>query len=384
MPNDDHENAQDKAQDKAREKALTWAALLGKWAEFARSAVALPDEGDGGLVKKAVPDIIALQSSPHALGAIDDHIIRECDGIKGFLKAEFEKMRASIRAQRSDDDAPTATSAQVPEIPLGELIESKRLGEGAFGVVYEGTYYGSKVAIKKLKGTTPLADLRQEADVHYRLDHPSIIKLYGASTVDVSSACLVLELAESSLDDSLHGPLARPPNNEVALWVAYQIACGLAYLHSMNVFHRDLKPKNVLCCRDGRLVLCDFGLAKVKRAAEAGAAATVGLVGTVAYMAPEVFENDPRRDYAKVDVFAFAVVLYELVTCRRPWAEFAPHAIIAAVGRGDRPAMSAAARKAHAKLLVVLEELLARRRAPPAGYRRGRQAPRTLLHGCFR
>ena len=57
----------------------------------------------------------------------------------------------------------------------------------------------------------------------YRLAHPNIIKLYGASTVDVSSACLVLELAESSLDDSLHGPLARPPNNELALWVAYQI-----------------------------------------------------------------------------------------------------------------------------------------------------------------
>lgn len=122
MPNDDHENAHNKAHDKAHEKAMTWAALLGKWAEFARSAVALPDDGDGGLLKKAVPDIIALQSITHALGEIND--LDHDERALGLDRAEI-----GIREHASSINS-TYRGEPMPE-GVSELIDDAMLALAA-------------------------------------------------------------------------------------------------------------------------------------------------------------------------------------------------------------------------------------------------------------
>jgi serine/threonine protein kinase len=143
---------------------------------------------------------------------------------------------------------------------------------------------------------------------------------------------------------------------------ASDIASGMSFLHSKGFIHRDLKSLNVLCTENGRCMIADLGLARrLERAADADAVNTdkkkkknqlslqnsdgyerkhegvTAWAGTAAWMAPEV----TGYDYGpSVDVFSFGVVLWELLTCRIPWAgssyTFA-HLIIRAVLRGERP-----------------------------------------------
>jgi serine/threonine protein kinase len=142
---------------------------------------------------------------------------------------------------------------------------------------------------------------------------------------------------------------------------ASDIACGMSFLHSKGFIHRDLKSLNVLCDEHGKCMIADLGLAKrLERAADAGStgknknknqlslqslddlnerkgAGVTAWAGTAAWMAPEV----TGYDYGpSVDVFSFGVVMWELLTCRIPWASSSytfAHLIIRAVVRGERP-----------------------------------------------
>jgi serine/threonine protein kinase len=197
-----------------------------------------------------------------------------------------------------------------------------KLGQGAMGEVYRATdtKLGRDVAIKLIapalaEDPSRLASFTREAQVLASLNHPNIAAIYG-----VEDHALVMELVEGpTLADRIkQGPI---PLDE-ALRIARQIAEGLAAAHDRGIVHRDLKPANIKLTPDGTVKLLDFGLAKAAAVAAVAPdnAATVALsmvgadaiVGTPAYMAPEQARGLPLD--RRADIWAFGVVLYEMLT----------------------------------------------------------------------
>lgn len=215
-----------------------------------------------------------------------------------------------------------SAQAQIePGVRLGPYIVEALLGEGGMGRVYRArdTRLGRAVAIKVCQEGFS-GRFEREARTIAALSHPHVCTLY-----DVGPDFLVMELVDgqtlaSAIDT---GPLPL----DDALNYGVQIADALAAAHARGIVHRDLKPSNVMITPTGVKVL-DFGLAR--RAETVGERVeTIALtasdartragqvVGTVAYMSPEQAQGKPVD--ARSDVFAFGVVLYEILCGRRPF-----------------------------------------------------------------
>ena len=206
------------------------------------------------------------------------------------------------------------------------------LGAGGMGEVYRArdTRLGRDVAIKVLPADLAadpdrLRRFGQEARATAALNHPNILAIHDLGTHE-GSPYLVEELLEGSSLRVRMKDGALPCREAVE--IATQIASGLAAAHAKGIFHRDLKPENLFVTTDGIAKILDFGLAKLAAppvAAEAATAATTViretargvLVGTVPYMAPEQARGMPVDQRA--DVFAFGVVLYEMLGGERPF-----------------------------------------------------------------
>jgi Tol biopolymer transport system component len=202
------------------------------------------------------------------------------------------------------------------------------IGAGAMGEVYRArdARLRREVALKILPAEVAGDSARrqrfeQEARAVAALNHPNIVAIYDVGEKD-GVLFLVTELVEGR---NLQGPLPL----EAALKAAAQIADALQAAHDKGIVHRDLKPANIMLRADGSVKLLDFGLAKALREPSAGEDAsmlpteTLGatqagmVVGTAAYMSPEQAQGlyvDKRAD-----IWAFGVVLYELVTGKRPF-----------------------------------------------------------------
>lgn len=208
------------------------------------------------------------------------------------------------------------------------------LGAGGMGEVYRAhdDRLDRDVAVKILPESVRadparLSGFRREARMLAALNHPNIAQIYGLEEPGSGEApFLVLELVDGpTLADRIaNGPV---PVAE-AIPIAIQIAAGLEAAHDAGIVHRDLKPANVKLRPDGTVKVLDFGLAKALQAdpaagGHASALATftatgsaVGLiVGTAAYMAPEQAKGRPVD--RRADVWAFGVVLYEVLTGQR-------------------------------------------------------------------
>src|SRR5690349_18913782 len=190
------------------------------------------------------------------------------------------------------------------------------------GAVYRATdtKLGRDVAIKVLpeafsQDADRMARFEREAHLLASLNHPNIAAIYG-----VEERALVMELVEG---ETLGGPLPL----EEALPIARQIAEALEYAHEKGVVHRDLKPANIKVTPEGRVKILDFGLAKAITGDAPSAdpansptltmrATMAGMImGTAAYMAPEQARGHDVDKRA--DIWAFGVVVYELLTGRQ-------------------------------------------------------------------
>jgi len=223
-----------------------------------------------------------------------------------------------------------------PGTKLGPYETVAPLGAGGMGEVWKArdTRLGRLVAIKT--SHTPFSDrFEREARAIAALNHPHICSLY-----DVGPDYLVMEYVEGQ---RLHGPV---PLAE-ALALAEQILDALDAAHRRGIVHRDLKPENILLTQNGVKVL-DFGIAKIERpAAAVGGAvvtevasrtATGSIVGTLPYMSPEQIEG--RDADARSDVFAFGVVMYELIAGNRPFAGETQPSLIASILKEEPPSLS--------------------------------------------
>jgi serine/threonine protein kinase len=205
---------------------------------------------------------------------------------------------------------------------------TSQIGKGGMGEVYQAkdTKLGRDVAIKVLPkefalDTDRVARFQREAKLLASLNHPNIAAIYGLEKSE-GTHFLVMELIEGdTLKDRIKsGPIPV----EEALKLALQMAEALEAAHEKGVIHRDLKPANIKITPDGKVKVLDFGLAKayvgdqdkisLADSPTISAAATQQgvILGTAAYMSPEQARGKPVDKRA--DIWAFGVVLYEMLT----------------------------------------------------------------------
>jgi serine/threonine-protein kinase len=156
------------------------------------------------------------------------------------------------------------------------------------------------------------ARFTREARLAAALSHPNVVTVFDAGEAE-GRPFIVMEYVEGrTLDDRLReGPL--PP--EEVRSIALQVCAGLEHAHAHGLVHRDLKPGNLIQRSDGTVKIADFGIARGDEATELTEAGTI--VGTAAYLAPEQADSGPIT--ARTDLYALGVLLYELLTGRRPW-----------------------------------------------------------------
>lgn len=224
----------------------------------------------------------------------------------------------------------------VEQINYQEIEEGEILGKGSFGVVLRGRWRNGDVAIKVFQTESEHAAFLVELRQLSRVDHPNIIKLYGAST-QPPYVFLVMEYAEcGSLYKVLHQmkPQVSYHSGHAITWVL-QCARGVDYLHNMKpkpLIHRDLKSPNLLLINEGLwLKICDFGTACDKQTV------MTNNKGSAAWMAPEVFEGNTYTE--KCDIFSWGIILWEVLTRRLPFDEIRGNdlRVLWAIHSGKRP-----------------------------------------------
>jgi serine/threonine protein kinase len=234
--------------------------------------------------------------------------------------------------------------AAVRQLEPGQRLSryevQEKLGEGGMGVVYRA-YDAELLRLVAIKVLPPeyAADpggrdlLHHEARAASALSHPNIVGIHevgSANGVDF----IAMEFVEGrTLDEAI--PAKGLPLRK-ALDYAVQIAGGLARAHASGVVHRDLKPGNIMVARDGVVKLLDFGLARrvrLQQGPDPAVPVCGELAGTPGYMAPEQLEGMPLD--ARSDIFSFGVVLYQMLTGRKPFSGDSAAAVMAAVLREE-------------------------------------------------
>ncbi|KAK3096578.1 hypothetical protein FSP39_001440 [Pinctada imbricata] len=216
------------------------------------------------------------------------------------------------------------------------LLYFQVVGKGAFGVVSRAKWRGKEVAVKLIETESERKAFITELKQLSRVNHPNIVKLYGACR-NPPTVCLVMEYAEGgSLYNVLHGTGPQPSYTSAhAMSWGLQVAKGVEYLHGMKpkaLIHRDLKPPNLLLILGGTVLkICDFGTACDIQTH------MTNNKGSAAWMAPEVFEGSNYSE--KCDVFSWGIILWEIITRRKPFDEIGGPAfrIMWAVHNGTRP-----------------------------------------------
>ena len=208
------------------------------------------------------------------------------------------------------------------------------LGRGGMGTVYKARDPGSNnrlVALKVLHSFPDqsaeilahrLARFALEVETARRLSHASIVKVYDYTVIDDVSlpSFFVMEYLDGqTLDAYLNEGAGLSPQQVIVLGL--QLCEALAYAHSQNVIHRDVKPSNIFVLENLRLKITDFGIAKVIDT-DASLTKTEEMVGTPDYMPPEQILMAKDVDH-RVDIYAAGVVLYELLSGQKPFSEAA-------------------------------------------------------------
>ena len=264
--------------------------------------------------------------------------------------------------------------ALIPGTRLGSYEVVALLGAGGMGEVYRARdpKLNRDVAIKVLLASVAgdpdrLARFSREAQVLASLNHPNIAHIHGLEEANGVTA-LILELVEG---EDLAQRIARGPIPlDEALPIARQIAEALVAAHEQGIVHRDLKPANIKVRADGTVKVLDFGLAKALNPAGASGGAIdnsptltahatqMGMIlGTAAYMAPEQARG--KAVDRRGDIWAFGVVVYEMLAGRRAFTGEGTSDVLAAVLRQDLDWMALPA-KTPARLIALLRECLIR------------------------
>jgi len=209
---------------------------------------------------------------------------------------------------------------------VGEAIENYQIielvGSGGMGVVYKAidTNLGKTVALKMIKPEHEkdglfIKNFKREAQSIARIDnHPNIVTVHNFIQSE-KGTFIIMEFVEGkTLSDLIEERIKFLPN---AAWpVLKQILQAIGYAHQHQVIHRDLKPKNIILKKDGKVKITDFGLAK--QVAKEHETTTVAGRGTLYYMSPEQVRGGKDVTHL-TDIYAIGMTLYEMLTGKRPF-----------------------------------------------------------------
>ncbi len=219
---------------------------------------------------------------------------------------------------------------------IGHYEIQRRLGAGGSGVVYlaNDTLLQRPVVLKILRaGLLSAEQMRRtvlrEARMASAIEHPNVCAIYEVGEAGDEGYIVMQFVPGQSLDTLIERGPAKP---QLVLSVGIQIADGLNAAHVLGIFHRDLKPQNVMLTDGGLVKILDFGLARRLRPEDAGfdparaglakdasvAATYTARGGTIRYMAPEQFVTG--QSSVQSDIWALGVILYELASGRHPFA----------------------------------------------------------------
>ncbi|XP_018109664.1 B-Raf isoform X4 [Xenopus laevis] len=261
--------------------------------------------------------------------------------VKALQKSPGQQRERKSSSSSSEDRSRMKTlgrrdSSDDWEIPDGQITVGQRIGSGSFGTVYKGKWHGD-VAVKMLNVTAPtpqqLQAFKNEVGVLRKTRHVNILLFMGYSTKP--QLVIVTQWCEgSSLYHHLH--IIETKFEMIKLIdIARQTAQGMDYLHAKSIIHRDLKSNNIFLHEDLTVKIGDFGLATVK-SRWSGSHQFEQLSGSILWMAPEVIRMQDNNPYSfQSDVYAFGIVLYELMTGQLPYSNINNRdQIIFMVGRG--------------------------------------------------
>ncbi len=236
-----------------------------------------------------------------------------------------------------------------PGTRLSRYEIRSQLGAGGMGEVYlaEDTQLGRRVAIKLLP-TETISDeharkrLVREARAAAMLDHPNICAIHEVGEEDGRSFIVMQYVEGETLDARIK---RKPLELKESLSIASQVADALAEAHAHGIIHRDIKPQNIIITPRGQAKVMDFGLAKVvaraiDREAETQTLLTTpgAILGTVPYMSPEQVRGEVVD--ARSDLFSFGVLLYEILSGRRPFASESAAASASAILTHEPPPLA--------------------------------------------
>ena len=218
----------------------------------------------------------------------------------------------------------------------------EKLGEGGMGVVYKAqdTKLDRFVALKFLPQNLNQAEEEKQRFIHEAkaasaLDHPNICTIHEIDETEdgqmfIAMACYEGESLKAKIES---GPLLL----EEAIYIAVQIAQGLARAHEEDIVHRDIKPANVMITNRGEVKIVDFGLAKLSGRTKLTKEGTT--LGTVAYMSPEQAQS-VEVDH-RTDLWALGAVLYEMTSGRQPFEGEYEQAVMYSIMNDDPEPMTA-------------------------------------------
>ncbi|KAF2301646.1 hypothetical protein GH714_028471 [Hevea brasiliensis] len=219
-----------------------------------------------------------------------------------------------------ESEKPVIYSAEEIEEATNNFDETRKIGVGGYGSVYFGVMGGQEVAIKKMRSNKS-KEFFAEVKVLCKVHHINVVELLGYASGDDHLYLVYEYIRNGSLSDHLHDPLLKgyQPLSWIArTQIALDAAKGIEYIHDhtkKRYVHRDIKSSNILVDEGLRAKVADFGLAKlVERTSDEDLIAT-RLVGTPGYLPPESVKE--LQVTIKTDVFAFGVVLAELITGQR-------------------------------------------------------------------
>ena len=247
---------------------------------------------------------------------------------------------------------------------LGRYHILEQLGEGGMATVYKAydTRLETDVAVKVIRTENlapstlerSLKRFEREAKALARLTHPNIVKVTDFGE-DEDKPYLVMEyLPGGTLKQKLGKPM---PWNE-SISILLPIARALDFAHRQNMIHRDVKPSNILITADGEPMLTDFGIAKILDLEETADLTGTGMgIGTPEYMAPEQWTG---KTSVFSDQYALGVVLYEMLTGRKPYSADTPAAILLKQATEPLPRPSQFTRDLPEKMEKLLLKVLAR------------------------
>ena len=205
---------------------------------------------------------------------------------------------------------------------FGDYVVERCLGKGGMGVVYlVHAPDGSPFAIKVMDSRRMTHDLRRrfarEAEFSMKIRHRNLISVYDVGEDPETELCYIIMdyVPGGTLSDRIRNQGKIPVGEAVK--IIMQIATALDVAHQNGLIHRDVKPDNIMFAADGTPKLADLGVAKLDDDRRTMVTMTGMIIGTPAYMSPEQLMDSHKID-ARADIYSLGVVLYEMLSGKRP------------------------------------------------------------------